>query len=149
MLNCGVWMGRLTADPELRTTNTGTSVTSFSIAVERKYQSNGQREADFFPVVAWRQNAEFICRYFQKGSMIAIQGYLQNRKYEAADSTMRTVTEIVVEQVSFCGNKTENSGTTRYDTHPIADSSSEWSEILGDYDDFDDEEDYFEQVSFK
>ena len=80
MLNCAIIMGRLTADPELRTTGNGTSVTSFSVAVERSYARAGEeRQTDFINVVAWRQQAEFITRYFRKGSMIAIQGSIQTR----------------------------------------------------------------------
>ena len=75
MLNTAIIMGRLTADPELRTTNTGLSVTTFTVAVDRGYVRPGeQRQADFINCVAWRQTAEFITKYFQKGSMIAVQG---------------------------------------------------------------------------
>lgn len=75
MLNCAVIMGRLVADPELRTTGSGISVTSFTVAVDRSYQKAGtERQTDFIDVVAWRQTAEFVSRYFHKGSMIAVQG---------------------------------------------------------------------------
>jgi len=150
MLNQSVLMGRLTAEPELRTTNTGTSVTSFTIAVDREYQTNGERQTDFFPIVAWRQTAEWICRYFHKGSMIAVIGNLQNRRYEGQDGIMRTVTELVVSHASFCGNKTEGSGTTRYDTKPI--DTSNWQPASPDtFSEFiDDDEDYeYEQTVFK
>ena len=75
MLNCAVIMGRLVADPELRTTGSGISVTSFTVAVDRRFARQGEeRQTDFIDIIAWRQNAEFICKYFRKGSMIAIQG---------------------------------------------------------------------------
>ena len=78
MINRVVLMGRLVADPELKTTNTGISVTSFRIAVDRSYVKAGeQRQADFFDIVAWRSSAEFVCRNFSKGSLIAIDGQLQ------------------------------------------------------------------------
>ena len=83
MLNCAVIMGRLVADPELRTTGSGISVTSFTVAVDRSYQKAGtERQTDFIDVVAWRQTAEFVSRYFHKGSMIAVQGSIQTRNYE-------------------------------------------------------------------
>ena len=83
MLNCAIIMGRLTADPELKTTQSGISVTSFSVAVDRNYTPKGQeRQTDFINVVAWRQTAEFVTRYFHKGSMIAIEGSIQTRKYQ-------------------------------------------------------------------
>lgn len=108
MINIAVIMGRLTADPELRTTGNGISVTSFTVAVDRNYQKPGQeRQADFINVVAWRQTAEFISRYFRKGQMIAVQGSIQTRNYEDSNGIKRTAVEIVAEKVSFCGSKAE------------------------------------------
>ncbi len=114
MLNCAVIMGRLTADPELRTTPNGVSVTSFSVAVDRSYQKAGEeRQTDFIQVVAWRQTAEFVSRYFHKGSMIAVQGSIQTRNYEDKTGAKRTAVEIVADNVSFCGSKAET-GTGNY-----------------------------------
>ena len=79
MLNVAIIMGRLTAAPELRTTASGLSVTSFSVAVDRSYKAGEERQTDFINVVAWRQTAEFVSRYFQKGSMIAVRGRIQQR----------------------------------------------------------------------
>lgn len=110
MLNFAVIMGRLTADPELKTTNSGLSVTSFCVAVDRRYQKDGEKQADFLNVVAWRQNAEFICKYFHKGQMIAVQGSIQTRNYEDKNGNKRTAVEIVAENVSFCGSKSESDG---------------------------------------
>lgn len=116
MLNCAVIMGRLTADPELRTTPNGVSVTSFSVAVDRSYQKAGEeRQTDFINVVAWRQTAEFVSRYFHKGSMIAVQGSIQTRNYEDKTGARRTAVEIVADNVSFCGSKAET-GTGNYAT---------------------------------
>lgn len=113
MLNCAIIMGRLTADPELRTTSTGLSVTSFSVAVDRSYAKNGEdRQTDFINVTAWRQTAEFVCKYFSKGQMIAVQGSIQTRNYEDKNGNKRTATEIVANQVSFCGSKSESSSST-------------------------------------
>ncbi len=142
MLNCAVIMGRLTADPELRTTNNGTSVTSFTVAVDRSFVRPGEeRQTDFINVVAWRQSAEFVSRYFHKGSMIAVQGAIQTRNYEDKNGNRRTAVEIVAERVSFCGSKNEsNTGSTRYDNTP-APSFSSGSEtsfsVLPDDDDTD------------
>ncbi len=108
MLNCAIIMGRLTADPELRTTGSGLSVTSFSVAVDRRFQRQGEdRQTDFINVVAWRQTAEFVTRYFHKGSMIAVQGSIQTRNYEDKNGNKRTAVEIVADNVSFCGSKAE------------------------------------------
>ncbi len=110
MLNCAVIMGRLTADPELRQTPSGVSVTRFTVAVDRGYVKAGEeRKADFINVVAWRQTAEFVSRYFQKGSMIAVQGSIQTGSYEK-DGVKRYTVEISADNVSFCGSKSE-SGT--------------------------------------
>ena len=110
MLNCAVIMGRLVADPELRTTPNGISVTSFCVAVDRSFVKAGEeRKADFINVVAWRQTADFVTRYFHKGSMIAVQGSIQTRSYEDKNGNKRTAVEIVADNVSFCGSKSERS----------------------------------------
>ena len=111
MLNVVAIMGRLVADPELRTTQSGISVASFRIACDRSYARPGeQRQADFFDVVAWRQQAEFVCKYFQKGSLIAIDGSLQTRQYQDKNGNNRTAFEIVANNINFAGPK--NSGST-------------------------------------
>lgn len=118
MLNKVILMGRLTAVPELKTTQSGNSVTSFRIAVERNYVKQGEeRKADFIDIVCWRQTAEFVCRYFTKGSMIALEGQLQTRTYQAKDGSNRHVTEVVADNVSFTGERRENntdSGQQQY-----------------------------------
>ena len=104
-------MGRLTGDPELKTTQNGVSVTSFSVAVDRAYRSKDQeRQTDFINCVAWRNTAEFISRYFRKGQRIALQGSLQSRKYTANDGSQRTVYEVVVDNAFFCESKGGNAG---------------------------------------
>ncbi len=109
MLNNAVIMGRLVADPELRTTGSGISVTSFTVAVDRRFARSGEeRQTDFIDVIAWRQNAEFISKYFRKGSMIAIQGYIQTRTYEDKNGNKRKAVEVVVDNASFCGSKAES-----------------------------------------
>ena len=118
MLNCAVIMGRMTADPELRTTGSGLSVISFCVAVDRRYQKDGEKQADFINVVAWRQQAEFITRYFRKGSMIAIQGSIQTRNYEDKNGNKRTAVEIVADNVSFCGSKAETGTVSNFGELP-------------------------------
>lgn len=106
MLNRTILMGRLVADPELKTTASGISVTSFRIAVDRNYVKSGEeRKADFIDIVCWRQTAEFVCRYFGKGSLIAVEGQLQSRTYQAKDGTNRYVVEVVADNVSFTGER--------------------------------------------
>lgn len=99
-------LGRLTADPELKTTVSGVSVCQFSVAVPRSYAKKGEeRQTDFFTCVAWRSSAEFVCRYFAKGVQIGISGELQSRTYEDKDGNRRKAVEIVVSGVCFAGEK--------------------------------------------
>lgn len=106
MLNSVCLMGRLGSDPELRHTQTGIAVTSFSIAVDRTYQPKGsEKQTDWINVVAWRNTAEFICRYFNKGSMLALNGAIQTRQYNDKEGNRRTAFEVVAENVFFCGSK--------------------------------------------
>lgn len=111
MINSVVLMGRLTYEPELKTTTSGLSVIRFQMAVDRNYQSQGQeRQADFIDVVAWRQTAEFISRYFHKGSMIAVEGSIQTNNFTDRDGNKRKSVEVVANQVSFLWLKGRNSG---------------------------------------
>ncbi|MBQ0097735.1 MAG: single-stranded DNA-binding protein [Oscillospiraceae bacterium] len=116
MINRVILMGRLVADPELKTTNNGIAVTSFRIAVDRSYvKQGGERQADFFDIVAWRGTAEFVCRNFRKGSLIAVDGQLQSRQYQAKDGTNRTAIEVVVDNVSFTGERRDSSSYSSYE----------------------------------
>ena len=129
-------MGRLTADPELKTTTSNFSVVSFSVAVERNYQAQGQeRQTDFINCVAWRQNADFISRFFRKGQMIAIQGSLQSRSYEDRNGNKRTVFEVVVDRASFCGSKAETGGSADKFAAPSAPSASYQNGTADDFSD--------------
>ena len=111
MLNVVAIMGRLVADPQLRQTTTGKNVASFRIACDRgRRDANGQNQADFFDVVAWEHLAEFVCRYFQKGSLIAVDGRLQNRQYQDKNGNNRQAVEIVAQNISFTGSKSQNQG---------------------------------------
>ena len=120
MINNAVIMGRLTADPELRKTQSGVSVTTFSVAVPRRFNKGEENITDFLNVVAWRNSAEFVCKYFKKGQMIAVQGSIQTRTYEDAENNVkRYIVEIVAENVSFCGgnNSQEKTGAQASDVN--------------------------------
>ena len=100
MLNVIALMGRLVADPELRHTPNGIATCTFRIAVDRSFVRQGEeRKADFIDIVAWRQSAEFVCKYFRKGNMIAVNGSLQTRSYEDKNGNRRTAYEVVADNV--------------------------------------------------
>ena len=106
MLNKITVMGRMTKDPELRRTQSGTAVASFTIAVERDYKpEGGEKETDFLDVVAWRKTAEFVCRYFAKGRMAVIDGRLQTRKWTDKNGGNRVAVEIIADSVYFGDSK--------------------------------------------
>lgn len=106
MLNVIAVMGRLVADPELRKTPNGISTSTFTIACERNYAKSGtERQTDFFDIVAWRGTAEFVCKYFSKGRLIAIDGSLQTRSYEDKNGVKRKVYEILANNVNFADSK--------------------------------------------
>ena len=108
-LNSVTLLGRLTKEPELRTTQSGVSVASFTLAVDRDFQKG---EVDFVDCVAWRNTGEFVSKYFHKGQMMALHGSLQSRTWEAKDGTKRTSWEVVADSVYFCGDK-KNDGETQ------------------------------------
>lgn len=106
MLNVIALVGRLVADPELRHTTSGIATCTFRIAVDRSYVRQGEeRKADFFDIVAWRQSAEFVCKYFRKGNLIAVNGSLQTRNYEDRNGNKRTAYEIVADNIHFVESK--------------------------------------------
>ena len=122
-MNKVILIGRLTRDPELRTTTSGTATTSFSIAVDRPFvnQQTGQREADVINCVAWRKQAENISRYCFKGTQVAVEGRIQTRNYDAQDGTKRYVTEVVCDNVTFLGSKNSNSRDDSSYSEPSSD----------------------------
>lgn len=141
MINSVVLMGRLTYEPELKVTPSGVSVIRFQMAVDRNYQTQGQeKQTDFIDVVAWRQTAEFVSRYFHKGSMIAIVGIIQTNNFTDRDGNKRKSVEVVANQVSFCGTKSET-GTAQQggSSQPALSYSSvdnsDFEEIVDDNDD--------------
>lgn len=105
-MNKVILLGSLTKNPELRSTTNGTAVCSFTVAVQRRFKNqNGEREADFLPVIAWRGAAEACARYLHKGSKVAVCGTIQTRSYDAQDGGRRYVTEIVADEVEFLNTK--------------------------------------------
>lgn len=111
-MNKVILMGRLTQDAELKQTASGTAVATFIIAVNRRFSKDGQTQADFIRCTAWRQQAEFICKYFAKGSMICVVGNIQTRSWDGQDGKKQFATDIVVDEVYFTGEKREAAATT-------------------------------------
>ncbi len=125
MYNKVIMLGRITQDLELKTTPNGVSVLQFSIACDRRYQTKGEeKKSDFFNCVAWRNEADFISRYWSKGRPILIEGELQNRSYDDKNGVKRYVTEIIVDRATFTGDKkTEGSGSSNSAPTPPPQSS--------------------------
>lgn len=119
MYNKVILMGRITKDIELKTTPSGLSVTSFSIAVDRPGGKDKERATDFIDCVAWRQTAEFISRFFSKGKAILIEGKLQTRSYTDKNGTAHKVVEVVVDQAAFTGEKRQT------DSSPVVQEQSD------------------------
>lgn len=136
-MNKVILMGRLTHDPEVRTTNNGTKVVIFSVAVNRRFKNaDGDYDADFINCVAWRQSAEFISKYFSKGRMIAIVGTLQTRKWLDYDGNTRYATEVIVEEAHFCGDSKQSgsSGSTRNSAPPAPTAAADFQQVADDDD---------------
>ena len=134
MFNLVVLTGRLTADPELKTTPNGITVTTFSIAVSRNYGSGEDRQTDFINIVAWRKTAEFITKYFKKGSMIGIEGSIQTRRYQDKNGNNRTIFEVVANNVQFVESKRDSAPAVEGASFSN-DDVDEFSEIGGGDDD--------------
>lgn len=135
MLNRSILQGRLCADPELKQTASGTSVCSFRIAVERNFaDKDGNRQADFIDIVAWKGTAEFICKYFSKGNMILLEGSIQTRSYEDKNGNKRTAVEVVADQVYFCESKRREAETAAQDAESSYSQGqqADFQEIDGD-----------------
>ena len=140
-MNKVILMGRLTKDIEMRQTPNGVSLARFSIAVTRRFKnSNGEYDADFINCIAWRKTGEFIARYFQKGSMIAIVGSIQTRSWDGNDGKKQYATEVIVDEAYFTGSKSESStgGNTDLSDSSLDDLNSQYGEdfaTIGDEED--------------
>lgn len=138
MFNLVVLTGRLTADPEIKTTQNGVPVCSFTIAVNRAYRAGEEQKTDFINVVAWRQRAEFITKHFKKGSMIGIEGAIQTRRYQDKNGNNRTAFEVVVNNAQFVESKREGNSTPTTENDPLpqfAEHLEGFSEVSGMDDD--------------
>ena len=131
MLNKVIITGRLTAKPELKTTTSGTYVTSFSLAVQRNYKNaQGEYDTDFINVVAWKRQAEFASNYFDKGQLITVVGSLTSRRYEDSDGNKRTTFEVVAEELLFAESK-KTDGTSNASIPNVAQggNTTEFEEV--------------------
>jgi single-strand DNA-binding protein len=125
MINEVVEMGRLTADPELKQTQSGNSVANFTLAVDRSYcKAGSERQTDFIDCTAWRGTGEFIAKYFKKGQMIAITGSIQTGTYTGKDGNKRKSFSVNVNQASFCGSKKEQGTETDSNPYPSGDTAA-------------------------
>lgn len=136
MLNRITVMGRLTRDPELRKTNSGLSCANFSLAVERDIADSqtGKRETDFIDCVAWRATADFVSKYFQKGSMAVVSGRLQIRTWQDKNGNNRRTAEIVTDNIYFGSSKKDSQGSAAsdYSAPPAGDPMAEYPELTGE-----------------
>lgn len=131
MLNRIIVMGRMTRDPELRRTNSGNAVTSFTVAVDRDFKTqSGEKETDFIDVVAWRNTAEFVSKYFSKGRMAVVEGRLQLRDWTDKDGNKRRSAEIVADSVYFGDSKRDGGDNPSYAPAP----SGDFTEVADDGD---------------
>ena len=140
-MNKVILMGRLTKDVEMRQTPNGIAVARFAIAVNRRFKNaNGEYDVDFINCIAWRKTGEFISRYFQKGSMIAVVGSIQTRSWDGNDGKKHYATEVIVDEVYFTGSKAESStgGNTDLSDSGLDDLNSQYGEdfaTIGDEED--------------
>ena len=126
-MNKVILIGRLTKDPELRKTPTDVSVVQFTIAVNRAFQQNGERQADFINCIAWRAQAENLARYIKKGGQIAVEGSIQTRSFDDANGVRKYVTEVVCSQITFLESKKSDSGyndLSQLEVPPMRESNS-------------------------
>lgn len=143
MYSITIMMGRMVENPELRHTANDAALCSFRIAVDRPYKVDGKIPADFFTVIAWRGQAELVCKYFKKGKPIVIQGHFENRSYTAKDGSKRYTTELISERISFAGDRADSAKPPIPDSPPeritqkgtnYYDSSEGFEEIPSDDD---------------
>ena len=128
-------VGRLVRDPEVRSMSNGSSAANFTVAVNRNFKNKeGNYDADFLPCVAFRSQADFISKYFKKGSLIGVEGRVQTRNYDAQDGTKRYVTEVVVENIEFVGGKNESSSSNSSDSAYVDAPSEDVVDNLPEYD---------------
>ena len=134
-MNKWIGMGRLTRDPELKTTTNQIAVCSFTIAINRRFKNaSGEYDADFLNCVSWRQTGEFISKYFKKGNMISVVGSVQTRNYDHKDGHKVYVTEMIIDEAYFCGEKKDNNSAANNNTEPTAPANFPEADITIDDD---------------
>ena len=134
-MNKIILVGRLTRDPELRSTSTGISTANFTVAVNRNFKNkDGQYDADFISCVAFRNTADFVSKYFKKGNLICLDGRIQTRNYDAQDGTKRYVTEVVVENIEFVGGRNEGSSSPMSNNAYMDAPSEAPMDVMPEYD---------------
>lgn len=140
-MNKAILVGNLTKEPEQRTTSSGIAVTSFTVAVRRRYKdADGNYQADFVNCVAWRSTAEFVAKYFTKGSRIGVVGTIQTRTYDDQNGNKRYVTEVVADEVEFAGSKTQNQDMQKPTEQESRTADELFTEDLADFQPLDDAE---------
>lgn len=140
-MNKAILVGNLTRDPEQRTTSSGIAVTSFTVAVRRRYKdADGNYQDDFINCVAWRSTAEFVAKYFTKGSRIGVVGTIQTRTYDDQNGNKRYVTEVVADEVEFAGSKTQNQDMQKPTEQESRTADELFAEDLADFQPLDDAE---------
>jgi single-strand DNA-binding protein len=130
-INCAILIGRMVADPELKQTPNGVAVTSFSIAVNRRYTKGEEQQADFINIIAWRNTAEFIAKYFKKGNAIFIKGAIQTRSWTDQNGNKRYATEVVADEAQFVETK---KGQSEAQPTPYGANDAEFVEMTADED---------------
>lgn len=140
-MNKAILVGVICRNPEQRTTVNGTAVTSFTVAVRRRYKdADGNYQADFINCVAWRSTAEFVAKYFTKGSRIGVVGTIQTRTYDDQNGNKRYVTEVVADEVEFAGSKTQNQDMQKPTEQESRTADELFTEDLADFQPLDDSE---------
>ena len=140
-MNKVILIGNLASDPEAFTTQSGISRSTFRIAVQRRFaNAQGVREADFFTIVAWRQTADFCNRYLTKGRKVAVEGSIQNRSYDAQDSSKRTVTEIIADSIEALGSREEGQAPRPRDNGPTPPPAAPAQPAMNDFTEVEDDE---------
>ena len=129
-MNKAILMGRLTKEPELRHTTNDIPVVSFTLAVDRGYMTNGERQADFINIVAWRGTAEFVSKWFSKGQLVAVSGRIQSRTYKDRNGNNRAAVEVVADEVFFAEGKRD--GTAQEERNELPPAADDFEELLGE-----------------
>lgn len=135
MFNKAIIIGRLTGDPELKKTPNDVSVSSFTVAVDRPYRKDGEKKADFLNVVAWRQTADFVTKYFSKGNAIGVEGSIQTRSYTDKENNKRYVVEVVADNVFFVESKSNSDKKANAETPKAATPDAEDFQTVEDDED--------------